>query len=338
MKTSSNRRAAKIETPQLAFGGWGDYGVWAEHGFTPKPKSDPGKPPEEEPETSGPEREEHAETPAPGRGRGRRTPGAAPARARGPRDTAASASGRGTAGDESTGTERRRRTRDNEAATGTGDETAAAARTAQGRCTAADESTLAERGRWTPHEIAPSARPRNGRRREAVNGRPPREGDATGDPRRGEPDRAGRAPRTPVTGLPRAVAPGNSRTPGEPPRKPLERAQPGTEDTPYTRDTVWPPQRERNVLPPEVIVTSTGRHRAAGPLDLDLAAVCRICQIPTSIAEVSAYLMRSLDATRALVQHGINTGLLVAEAAELGVAGRPPLALLHRVHQGLLRL
>jgi hypothetical protein len=63
-----------------------------------------------------------------------------------------------------------------------------------------------------------------------------------------------------------------------------------------------------------------------------------MCQIPTSIAEVSVYLSRSLDETRALVLHGIDCGLLVAEVAELGLAGRPPLALLHRVHQGLLRL
>ncbi|NBH05277.1 DUF742 domain-containing protein [Amycolatopsis sp. SID8362] len=85
---------------------------------------------------------------------------------------------------------------------------------------------------------------------------------------------------------------------------------------------------------------ATGRHRTATtpPLDPDLNALCRMCQIPTSIAEVSAYLRQSLDATRTLVQRGIDTGLLVADVADLGREGRPPLALLHRVHQGLLRL
>ncbi|WP_203612426.1 DUF742 domain-containing protein, partial [Amycolatopsis sp. SID8362] len=101
-----------------------------------------------------------------------------------------------------------------------------------------------------------------------------------------------------------------------------------------------PPPQPRHLLPPEVMLFATGRHRTATtpPLDPDLNALCRMCQIPTSIAEVSAYLRQSLDATRTLVQRGIDTGLLVADVADLGREGRPPLALLHRVHQGLLRL
>ncbi|RSD17124.1 DUF742 domain-containing protein [Amycolatopsis eburnea] len=106
---------------------------------------------------------------------------------------------------------------------------------------------------------------------------------------------------------------------------------------PYVRGSTPPPPQPRHVLPPEVMLFATGRHRAAGTLDPDLNALCRMCQIPTSIAEVSAYLRQSLDATRTLVQRGIDSGLLVADVADLR-EGRPPLALLQRVHQGLLRL
>ncbi|WP_143265584.1 DUF742 domain-containing protein, partial [Amycolatopsis lexingtonensis] len=108
---------------------------------------------------------------------------------------------------------------------------------------------------------------------------------------------------------------------------------------PYVWGSKSPPPQPRHVLPPEVMLFATGRHRTATTgLDPDLAALCRMCQIPTSIAEVSAYLRLSLDATRALAQHGIDRGLVVADVADLGREGRPPLALLQRVHQGLLRL
>ncbi|WP_146060261.1 DUF742 domain-containing protein, partial [Amycolatopsis sp. CA-128772] len=112
---------------------------------------------------------------------------------------------------------------------------------------------------------------------------------------------------------------------------------PATPAPPYVRGTRLPPPRARHLLPPEVMLFATGRHRAARDLEPELAALCRMCQIPTSLAEASAYLLRSLDDTRALVRRGVDAGLLGADVPELGLAGRPPLALLHRVHQGLLR-
>jgi len=207
MKNSRVRPATKVRIAHMSFGGWGDYEVWAAHGFTPKPNTDPVHPSDDE--------------------------------------EAAEASGE-----------------DEPAEPGTGGATESNAKS------------------------------------------PTRE------------------PAWPITESP-ALEPLGMR---EPPRP-----------RPYVRGQL-PPQRARNLLPPEVMLSTTGRHRTAGPLDADIAAVCRMCQIPTSIAEVSAYLLQPLDITRALVQYGLETGLLVARANELGAAGRPPLELLHRVLDGLLRL
>uniref|UniRef100_UPI0018EE3DC6 hypothetical protein n=1 Tax=Amycolatopsis sp. CA-128772 TaxID=2073159 RepID=UPI0018EE3DC6 len=44
MKSSPTRRTAKTGGIVLSFGGWGDYEVWAAHGFTPKPNSGPADP------------------------------------------------------------------------------------------------------------------------------------------------------------------------------------------------------------------------------------------------------------------------------------------------------
>jgi hypothetical protein len=190
MNRNRKRRPTKIEFPPMSFGGWGDYEVWAEHGFTPKPKSV---------------------------------------------------------------------------------------------------------GKAEPAPEPPPA----------------------------EPDEPPAEPSWPVV--------------ESPPREPLgmrEHPRP----RPYVRGTRLPPPPARPALPPEVMLTTTGRHRALGGLDPELAAVCRMCQIPTSVAEVSAYLLRPLEVTRSLVLRGIEDGLIVAQVAELGVIGRPPLDLLHRVHQGLLRL
>ncbi|WP_439378714.1 DUF742 domain-containing protein [Amycolatopsis lexingtonensis] len=171
--------------------------------------------------------------------------------------------------------------------------------------------------------------------------RPGRSADPSPDPR---PGRSARPSPDPRPGRPvdpaeddrtrgrRAASLGNRLEEPAAPRPARER--------PYVRGSKPPPPQPRHVLPPEVMLFATGRHRTATAtgLDPDLAALCRMCQIPTSIAEVSAYLRQSLDATRALAQHGIDRGLVVADVADLGREGRPPLALLQRVHQGLLRL
>jgi hypothetical protein len=210
MNKNRKRRPSKIEYHPLTFGGWGDYDLWVEHGFTPKPKSAPA--------AAGPE------------------PGT------------------------------------NGAETGT-----------------AATTVLA----------GPPETPE-----------PP-----------GPPEPAG--PSWPEVESPAREPLGMRETPR--PR-------------PYVRGTRPPRPGPRHPLPPEVMLTTTGRHRSATGLDPDLAAVCRMCQIPTSVAEVAAYLMRPLDVTRALVLRGIRDGLLLARGVDLGVADRPPLELLHRVHQGLLRL
>ena len=207
MNKNRKRRPSKIELHPLSFGGWGDYELWVEHGFTPKPKS----------------------VPAP-------------------------------AGPES----------------GTNGNGASAAVT-----TVATEPPK-------PAKPAPPAEP----------------------------------------SWPKADSPAP---------EPLGMRE-APRPRPYVRGTRVPRPGPRHPLAPEVMLTTTGRHRTATGLDPDLTAVCRMCQIPTSVAEVAAYLMRPLDVTRALVQRGIRDGLLVARGVDLGVTDRPPLELLHRVHQGLLRL
>lgn len=400
MKKSHDRRIATAPAAALSFGGWGDYTVWADHGFTPKPKSavteasSRSETTEElgtegdESRSDGSERSGESEQPPrdrpgsegerAGPGKRRRTPDGEPDRARRPGESAGSRAadrtrGRGKAA-----------LRAGEAAPATGGPRSAARSDdrAPGRGTPVPRST-AKSGKATgrasdrsargpgeaaDHTVAPRGRTTSGKTADRTTA--PRGTTGPGDaadqppshttgrqntPKPADPASHTAAPRntpnpgetaahTPSRGTaaPRSPEPAGQRT-AEPtpgagiPTHRIGEADPGT-PPPYVRGSIPPPPRARHLLPPEVIVSATGRHRRAGALAPDLAAVCRMCQIPTSVAEVSAYLLRSLDDTCALVREGVDAGLLVAETADLGVAGRPPLALLHRVHQGLLRL
>ncbi|WP_326949517.1 DUF742 domain-containing protein [Amycolatopsis sp. NBC_01307] len=209
MNKNRKRRPSKIEYHPLSFGGWGEYELWVEHGFTPKPKSEPA-----------------AASPDPG-------------------------------------------------------------------TNGAEAGTAATAVLAGPPET-PAAEP----------------------PEPSEPS------------WPAAESPA---------REPLGMREP-LRPRPYVRGTRPPRPGPRHPLLPEVMLTTTGRHRTTTGLDPDLVAVCRMCQIPTSVAEVAAYLMRPLDVTRPLVLQGIRDGLLLARGTDLGRTDRPPLELLHRVHAGLLRL
>ncbi len=310
MKNTHDRRAAKIGTAALSFGGWGDYEVWAAHGFTPKPKSDPTHPQAETPEGGG----------VGGDGAGG---GGAAARGKGARKRkAGGAAGKPTGPDSAGHTDRGARAdpgRDPRGSRRGKAEPATGQATRRGETAGPDHPGQGAVA-LSPNGIDPAEPTPGTGRHEAVRPqRPGRPTDQADDRTRGR----------------RAASLGTR--PAEPGSEPLDVPEP-PRPRPYVRGTTPPPPRARHVLPPEVMLFATGRHRGAGPLDPDLAALCRMCQIPTSIAEVSVYLTRSLDDTRVLVRHGIDRGLLVAEVAELGLAGRPPLALLHRVHQGLLRL
>jgi hypothetical protein len=283
MKKNHKRRPGKLEFHPLAFGGWGDYEVWAEHGFTPKPKSAPA-PARPEPGTGGPEATAPGDPAEPGAPAPSAEPGARPAPAKAaPRATPAKAGAPTTPTKPATPAKPGARPAPAKPATRT---------TPAQRPAPATPSTSA-----TPTAPAdPAARPAPARHS---------------------------APS-------RAAADGSAREPldlREPPRP-----------RPYVRGTRVPQPGPRHPLLPEVMLSTTGRHRTTAGLDPDLAAICRMCQIPTSVAEVAAYLLRPLDVTRALVLRGIDDGLLVARGAQLGVSDRPPLELLHRVHQGLLRL
>ncbi|WP_290062062.1 DUF742 domain-containing protein [Amycolatopsis solani] len=319
MKNSHDRRPAKLGSATLSFGGWGDYEVWAAHGFTPKPNSDPGHAPEPQAEggegAAEPSRDEGEGTSAASRARGERAGGSA--------DAAARATGTGARGKRA-------------------GKSAAARTPGRGKASSTGKSAVPATGEASgPSKSDPGARNSGPHRNGA--------GEPTRKPRPGQPhdpaedDRTrGRRAASLGTRLeePGTTAPNTPAAGTAAPSTPAANTVPTTRERPrpYVRGSTPPPPRARHLLPPEVMLFATGRHRGAAGLDQDLAALCRMCQIPTSIAEVSAYLRQSLDATRDLVQHGIDRGLLVADVAELGTAGRPPLALLQRVHQGLLRL
>jgi hypothetical protein len=75
------------------------------------------------------------------------------------------------------------------------------------------------------------------------------------------------------------------------------------------------------------------------PLEFsDIGRICSLCEVPLSVAELSAYLKAPLGVVRVLVGDAINRGLVLVQENDSDPAGCPSMDLLRRVHDGLRNL
>lgn len=91
----------------------------------------------------------------------------------------------------------------------------------------------------------------------------------------------------------------------------------------------------------ESILTSTGRHRDwAGERELadDQLQLCEHCQSPQSVAEIAVALNAPVAVVKVMISDAIERGLLMLHETTPLFAGRPPVALLKRVHASLSKL
>jgi hypothetical protein len=91
----------------------------------------------------------------------------------------------------------------------------------------------------------------------------------------------------------------------------------------------------------ESILTSTGRHRdwaGTGKLAADQLQLCEHCQSPQSVAEIAVALDAPVAVVKVMISDAIERGLLMLHETTPLFAGRPPVALLKRVHASLSRL
>jgi hypothetical protein len=96
-----------------------------------------------------------------------------------------------------------------------------------------------------------------------------------------------------------------------------------------------------HVLEFESILTSTGLHEnwSGDPrLGNDQMVLCEHCQTPQSVAEIAASLSAPIGLVKVLISDAIDRGLLVLHDAAPTFEGRPPVALLRRVHASLAKL
>jgi hypothetical protein len=70
----------------------------------------------------------------------------------------------------------------------------------------------------------------------------------------------------------------------------------------------------------------------------DIARICSLCEIPLSVAELSAYLKAPLGVVRVLVCDAITQGLVLMSDDDSDSGGRPSMETLRRVHEGLIRM
>jgi hypothetical protein len=89
----------------------------------------------------------------------------------------------------------------------------------------------------------------------------------------------------------------------------------------------------------ESILTSTGRHRDRSvELADDQLQLCEHCQSPQSVAEIAVALNAPVAVVKVMISDAIERGLLMLHETTPLFAGRPPVALLKRVHASLSRL
>lgn len=78
--------------------------------------------------------------------------------------------------------------------------------------------------------------------------------------------------------------------------------------------------------------------QALGDLTTDLRMMCRLCQDPRSVAEIAVYLHAPLGVARVLIGDALRANQLTILTSEHTVGGRPSMALMLRVYEGLRRL
>ncbi|MDT7725753.1 MAG: hypothetical protein QOI21_2329 [Actinomycetota bacterium] len=83
-----------------------------------------------------------------------------------------------------------------------------------------------------------------------------------------------------------------------------------------------------------ISVTGYGRH----DLSPDHQLICRLCEVPKSVAEVAAQIHAPLGVARVLIGDAITLNLLTMHEIATTVDGRPSMDLLRRVYDGLVRL
>ncbi|GAB3480993.1 DUF742 domain-containing protein [Amycolatopsis cihanbeyliensis] len=92
----------------------------------------------------------------------------------------------------------------------------------------------------------------------------------------------------------------------------------------------------------ETMVSSTRLHESPRamhqPMTADHRTICTLSQHPQSVAEIAARIKAPLGVARILISDAIDMGLLMIHENAPMANGRPPLELLKRVHDGLLRL
>ena len=70
----------------------------------------------------------------------------------------------------------------------------------------------------------------------------------------------------------------------------------------------------------------------------DHQLICRLCEVPKSVAEIAAHIEAPLGVARVLIGDAITSDLLTIHEVAATVNGRPSIDLLRRVYDGLVRL
>ena len=83
-----------------------------------------------------------------------------------------------------------------------------------------------------------------------------------------------------------------------------------------------------------ISVTGYGRR----DISADHQLICRLCEVPMSVAEVAAHIHAPLGVARVLIGDAITANLLIIHEPVATAGGRPSMELLQRVYEGLVRL
>lgn len=91
----------------------------------------------------------------------------------------------------------------------------------------------------------------------------------------------------------------------------------------------------------ETVLTATGLHEdwpGGRALDEDQLRICRRCESPQSVAEIAVAIDAPIGVAKVLIGDALDLGLLVPHDTAPIFDGKPPLALLKRVHASLAKL